>query len=661
MSPFAGAAIIGVTTTADELAANGECSLREAIQAANTDSAVDSCAAGDGDDTIDLPAGTYLLGIAGANEDGNETGDLDINDDVTIVGSGSAACIIDAAGLDRALHVDPAATGVIARIAGVTIQNGRAAPQGIGSQGGGILNLGDLTLDHVVLRNSTGSALDVAGAGLYNLGTLLLEDSTVSGNGSLNQGVAGAGIGNAGGARATIRRTTLDGNLTGSFGGGIDSRGVLTLENSTVARNIGFYGGGVLNNIGGRMTIINCTIAENRGGFGGGILNNSQVEVRASIIAKNNADGAGPNCLGGITSGGHNLDGDGSCSLAAPGDISNADPLLGPLADNGGPTATYALLDSSPAVDAGPATGCTDRDGAPLLSDQRGVARPLDGNGDGSATCDLGALEVQPPNEAPSADAGPDQIAECGSPEGSMVALSGAGSTDADSTPGTADDIISYEWYEDFGLPTERLLGSGMSLQALLGLGPHDVTLRVTDHGALSDTDSLSIEVIDTTAPALGVALSPDLLWPPSHRMIQVSAEVSATDACGTAEVRLLSITSSEASDATGEGDGHTTHDIEGADMGTPDFDFGLRAERDGCGPGRTYAVTYTATDDGGNTSTAITRVLVPLGLGAGGPGCRAHTSPPAGQPAGAKTNDPDRDPRSRGQAGRPASPRVPS
>src|SRR6476659_7405656 len=82
--PPAYAATIDVTTFTDNLINNGDCSLREAIQAANTDSAVDACPAGSGADTIQLLAGTYTLSIVGANEDMNQTGDLDILGNLTI-------------------------------------------------------------------------------------------------------------------------------------------------------------------------------------------------------------------------------------------------------------------------------------------------------------------------------------------------------------------------------------------------------------------------------------------------------------------------------------------------------------------------------------------------------------------------------------------------
>jgi len=92
--PVAHTATITVNTTDDELNDDGDCSLREAIQAANTDSAVDGCTAGSGADTITLPAGYYTLTIAGANEEDNATGDLDILDDLTINGDGEGYTVI---------------------------------------------------------------------------------------------------------------------------------------------------------------------------------------------------------------------------------------------------------------------------------------------------------------------------------------------------------------------------------------------------------------------------------------------------------------------------------------------------------------------------------------------------------------------------------------
>ena len=95
---------------------------------------------------------------------------------------------------------------------------------------------------------------------------------------------------------------------------------------------------------------------------------------------------AGDNCVGAITSGGHNLDSGSTCQLGQEGDLSNVDPLLGELTDNGGNTRTQALLNGSPAIDTGSSTIF-------LPIDQRGVQRPVDGDGDGVAISDIGAYQ----------------------------------------------------------------------------------------------------------------------------------------------------------------------------------------------------------------------------------------------------------------------------
>ena len=137
----------------------------------------------------------------------------------------------------------------------------------------------------------------------------------------------------------------------------------------------------------------NITINANDALFGGGLYNSGQITVANSIIA--NSPNGGDCSLGWmITSLGHNLGSDGSCGLTATGDITNTNPLLGSLKDNGGPTLTHALLKSSPALDAGDNTICQ----APLVNsiDQRGITR-LQGE-----ACDIGAFEevaviVEPP------------------------------------------------------------------------------------------------------------------------------------------------------------------------------------------------------------------------------------------------------------------------
>ena len=124
------------------------------------------------------------------------------------------------------------------------------------------------------------------------------------------------------------------------------------------------------------------TIVDNKARFGGGILNGSG--LINTVVARN----AGGNCRGTVLSAGNNLDSDGTCQFAAPTDLSGVAPRIGPLADNGGPTRTHGLAASSPAVDAGDAANCPG-------SDQRGMPRPVDGDADGTADCDMGSFEYQ--------------------------------------------------------------------------------------------------------------------------------------------------------------------------------------------------------------------------------------------------------------------------
>ena len=200
-------------------------------------------------------------------------------------------------------------------------------------------------------------------------------------------------------------------------------------------------------------------------------------------------------------------------------------------------------------------------------------------------------------------------IAECGAP----LMLDASASSDADSTSGTHDDIVSYEWYEGFRTASETALGTGETLSVSLPPGVHQITLVVSDSQGERSADSLSVDVRDTLAPSLSVALSRSVLTPPNHRMVVVRATVNATDLCGPVSFTLKSITSNEPDDAKGKADGKTLRDIARASPGTADTSFLLRAERSSSGAGRVYTIVYEATDATGNTTTATALVTVPL------------------------------------------------
>jgi len=220
---------------------------------------------------------------------------------------------------------------------------------------------------------------------------------------------------------------------------------------------------------------------------------------------------------------------------------------------------------------------------------------------------------TSPPRAVPIA---PPQV-ECEGPYGAMVELDGSASQDPDSTPGTSDDISLYEWIEDLGLPTERLLGARATLAATLSLGRHAIWLRVTDFSGASDAGSLEVVVSDTARPQLQVFADPQALWPPNHHLVPVTVAWDAPDACDPApRVELVAALSSEPDDAGGAGDGDTTGDVAGAELGTPDTEILLRAERAGERTGRAYELRYRATDMSGNGVERAATVTVPHSLG---------------------------------------------
>jgi hypothetical protein len=231
-----------------------------------------------------------------------------------------------------------------------------------------------------------------AGGGIVNVpaptGTLTLVGSTLSQNSS---GLNGGGIFNSGG-RMTISATTLDNNSADN-GGGIYNSGILTLTNSTLSQNQALAGhGGGLYNFGLSATtakLTNATLTLNQAAStGGGLYNDGGTITLLNTIAAEQATGVDCfNNIGAIVDGGHNLDSDASCGLTPPS-ISAGHASLGPLQNNGGATQTHALLSDSQALDAGNNSGCP-------TWDQRGVIRPLDGNSDGTAVCDIGAFELE--------------------------------------------------------------------------------------------------------------------------------------------------------------------------------------------------------------------------------------------------------------------------
>jgi hypothetical protein len=274
--------------------------------------------------------------------------------------------------------------------------------------GGAIDNTGSMTVSNSTLTGNS-ATLDGSGGGIFNAGPavnqpialLTLNDCTIA----ANRSAFGGGIDNAG--TLNINSSTISGNSSGFPGsaGGIANFATLTVRSSTITGNTGGglqSAGGIANfavaGSAATVMLLNCTIADNTvssgpqtgsqlySGQAGMATGQATIEIFDTIIAGN---GNSPNLFadvgGSFISDGHNLSSDaGSGFLTSPGDLTNTDPLLGPLQDNGGPTQTMALLPGSPAVAAGDPTN------APAY-DQRGPGFPRIVDG----TIDMGAFQTQ--------------------------------------------------------------------------------------------------------------------------------------------------------------------------------------------------------------------------------------------------------------------------
>ena len=239
-------------------------------------------------------------------------------------------------------------------------------------------------------------------------------------------------------------------------------------------------------------------------------------------------------------------------------------------------------------------------------------------------------LIVLPANEPPIADAGPDQTVEQTSHAGAQITLDGSGSTDPDSTLGTNDDIAWFDWYDQ----DNTLLGIGETLDYTFPLGNHTVTLVVTDFFGATDSDEVTVTVVDTTPPDVACSVDPGVLWSPNHKMVPVIVFIGAFDICTeTEDLVLLSVTAESSEPDDDKGDGAFTGDVDGEDGYTAPVDISyafssdtggfvgvidLRAERDGRGVDRIYTITATVTDISGNESTSSCEVIVPHDQGKG-------------------------------------------
>jgi CSLREA domain-containing protein len=438
-SSVAAAATFSVTKAADTAdgACDADCSLREAIGAAN---------ANPGADTILLPALYYRIARltprdpeqddnVTVDEDANDVGDFDVTGDLLIKARPGA--VVDGNHKERVFEV---LAGVTAELRDFDIRRGYER-----ERGAGIANAGTLRLVRMKLRlNRAASAFNLGqGGAIANTGTLSIADSAIldndAGGGEASSG-EGGGIWNSGRLNVWTTRfagnTTHDDNDIGGGGAIMNRGGTVSIQRAYFTGNStgqNGFGGALANRDGGRMVVVNATISGNTSGepgLGGGAVANGtslrddggSVTLRFVTIADNDGGGlwnAGSTSYFDTIIGG-NYENYGSIDVRdynannncvnlfytrSNGAILGQNPgncasnhlednaaimasVIEPLAANGGFGPTHALRAGSVALDA--ATGS--EGGCPAL-DQRGVARPVDGDADGTAICDIGAFE----------------------------------------------------------------------------------------------------------------------------------------------------------------------------------------------------------------------------------------------------------------------------
>jgi CSLREA domain-containing protein len=370
----ASAATFVVDKTADDAgggacvtATANDCSLRSAIQQANTDAAADA---------ITLGAATYSV----------DTDQQQITNPVTITGTGARSTAIDGGGVAQTLLAADTSDAV-------SVSDLAVRGSGPGDFVSAVAaSASPFTLSRVAIVDNAGTGLNLNGGNALVLSSVIARNTGAAAGGVINGGSGGI---------LTIRDSTIAQNtaLPASaeqplaFGGGVVSLGIAAIINSTIAGN---RIAPTANPLGGDNVV---TISGGDAALG-------LLRISNSIVADASANG---NCSGPIQSGGHNLDSDGTCGFDVSTDHPGVDPLLAALADNGGPTDTRALGAGSPAVDAG-------------ATDQRGVARPAGG------ACDIGAFEspftapgppvvvppTTPPVTTPAADTTPASLTVSG-------------------------------------------------------------------------------------------------------------------------------------------------------------------------------------------------------------------------------------------------------
>lgn len=471
-----------------------------------------------------------------------------------------------------------------------------------GADGGGLYSLGNVTVSNSTFHLAAATGGDGGDA----FGSTCLGAH----NGGDGGGARGGAIFADGGSLNADTDTFANNSAVGGSGGdggqidggcGMHGAGGLA------------YGGALTNNNAATVNLKHATISQNQAqagdsgvnqggankpprpaaeGAGGGIrVGPSGVTLENTIVAGNTAangvgdnNGAptpGPDVDGAINSNGHNLLGDATDAggFNGTGDQTGANPLLMPLADNGGPTETMALSPGSPAIDAGAASGAaSDQRGRPRTYDDPGVA-----NAATSDATDIGAFELQP-----------------------VCSLTCPADLSVSNNPGACGAFVTYD------APSGAGCGAVTCDHASGSFFPVGDT-NVVCTSSVGPTCSFKVTVNDTQGPIITTSQA-KTLWPPNHKYVTFNVSdlvASVGDNCdsgvGVGSVRIAGVTSDEPEDSAG--DGHTLNDIV---IGGDCQSVQLRSERSGSGNGRVYTITFKVTDASGNVGAATAKVTVP-------------------------------------------------
>lgn len=543
MMSSAQAAVIEVEGPQDSLAGAptvNHCTLRKAIINANTNTAAyPQCAAGSGVDTIVfLSPFTVTFTLVGILEDAAVQGDLDVTESVIITGHADGT-IIDGADIDRIFDVKPGATLTLNDI---HLRNGRA----LGSAGAISVDLGGLNLNRVTVSSSHVDGGDGGAISAQN-STVNIDSSTITGNTADHH--AGAIV--ISGGTASIVSTTITGNSNGfsNLTGGIRNGGITTLRNTIVAGN-----GGVDNpNLDGTFVSLGYNIV---GEFGTNVGNPSIVATTGDQF-----------------------------------DVSDASVNLGPLAPNGGPTQTHALLAGSIALDQGHSSGSP--------GDQRGATRPCDNaglvNAAGGDGGDVGAFEEQVLCVTGSAPDAIDDAATVAQDSGANAIDVLANDTDAD---GDSLTIVAVTQGSNGSV---TFTAGSVSYTPNAGfVGSDSFTYTIDDGHSGNDTATVTVTVTDTQPPAITASVAIAQLWSPNNKLVDVGLTFNAVDNSSGVTTQVV-VYSDEAAGKDDDAVGMLQ----------------LRAQREGSGDGRVYLIRISATDAFSNTSHQCLTVVAPKSMSA--------------------------------------------